>query len=61
MISCIAIYNLGTSHKYSVLDVEKSFIKVNDVDVKYSIKPRRPGDIATRYCNPAKAKGELGW
>ena len=26
-----------------------------------SIKPRRAGDIATCYCNPAKAKSELGW
>ena len=29
--------------------------------IKYAIKPRRPGDIATCYCNPAKAKAELGW
>ncbi|MBR3858043.1 MAG: GDP-mannose 4,6-dehydratase, partial [Bacteroidaceae bacterium] len=27
----------------------------------YAIKPRRPGDIATCYCDPAKAKRELGW
>lgn len=57
----LAIYNLGTGHGYSVLDVVNAFIKVNGVDVPYSIKPRRPGDIATCYCNPAKAKAELGW
>ena len=57
----LAIYTLGTGHGYSVLDVVKAFIKVNGVDVPYSIKPRRPGDIATCYCNPAKAKAELGW
>ena len=57
----LAIYNLGTGHGYSVLDVVKAFIKVNGVDVPYSIKPRRAGDIATCYCNPAKAKAELGW
>ena len=57
----LAIYNLGTGHGYSVLDVVKAFIKVNGVDVPYVIKPRRPGDIATCYCNPAKAKAELGW
>lgn len=57
----LAIYNLGTGHGYSVLDVVKAFIKVNDVDVPYVIKPRRPGDIATCYCNPAKAKAELDW
>ena len=57
----LAIYNLGTGHGYSVLDVVNAFMKVNDVRVPYVIKPRRPGDIATCYCNPAKAKTELGW
>lgn len=57
----LAIYNLGTGHGYSVLDVVKAFEKVNGVKVPYVIKPRRPGDIATCYCDPAKAKAELGW
>ena len=57
----LAIYNLGTGHGYSVLDVVNAFMKVNDVNVPYVIKPRRPGDIATCYCNPAKAEKELGW
>ena len=55
------IYNVGTGNGYSVLDMVKAFIRVNGVDVPYSIKPRRAGDIATCYCNPAKAKAELGW
>ena len=57
----LAIYNLGTGHGYSVLDVVKAFEKANDLKVPYAVKPRRPGDIATCYCNPAKAKAELGW
>ena len=57
----IAIYNIGTGHGYSVLDVVKAFIKVNGIDVPYSIKPRRPGDIATCYSDPSKAERELGW
>lgn len=57
----LAIYNLGTGHGYSVLDVVKAFEKANGLKVPYSIKPRRAGDIATCYCNPAKAKAELGW
>lgn len=57
----LGIYNLGTGHGYSVLDVVNAFMKVNGVNVPYVIKPRRPGDIATCYCNPAKAKAELGW
>ena len=57
----LAIYNLGTGHGYSVLDVVNAFEKANGIKIKYSIKPRRAGDIATCYCNPAKAKAELGW
>ena len=57
----LGIYNLGTGHGYSVLDVVNAFQKVNGVPVAYSIKPRRPGDIATCYCDPTKAKKELGW
>lgn len=57
----LAVYNLGTGHGYSVLDVVKAFEKANGIKIKYSIKPRRAGDIATCYCNPAKAKAELGW
>ena len=57
----LGIYNMGTGHGYSVLDMVNAFMKVNGVNVPYVIKPRRPGDIATCYCNPAKAKTELGW
>lgn len=57
----LAVYNLGTGHGYSVLDVVKAFEKANGIKIRYSIKPRRAGDIATCYCYPAKAKAELGW
>ena len=57
----LAVYNLGTGHGYSVLDMVHAFERVNGVPVPYSIKPRRPGDIATCYSDPAKAKAELGW
>ena len=60
--SCgMAIYNLGTGQGYSVLDMVKAFIAVNHVDVPYSIKPRRAGDIAACYSDPTKAQVELGW
>lgn len=57
----LAVYNLGTGQGYSVLDVVKAFERVNGVEVPYQIMPRRAGDIATCYSNPAKAKDELGW
>ena len=55
------ICNLGTGHGYSVLDIVKTFEKVNDIRIPYSIKPRRAGDIAECYASPEKAKKELGW
>jgi len=57
----LAVYNLGTGHGYSVLDMVNAFVRINGVPVPYSIKPRRPGDIAVCYSNPAKAEKELGW
>lgn len=56
-----AIYNLGTGQGYSVLQLVKTFEKVNNIKIPYSIKPRRAGDIATCYSDPAKAEKELGW
>ena len=57
----LAIYNLGTGHGYSVLDIVNAFERVNGVKIPYQIKPRRAGDIATCYSDPAKAEKELGW
>ena len=57
----VRIYNLGTGHGYSVLQVVEAFSKACGKELPYEIKPRRAGDIATCYCNPAKAKAELGW
>ena len=57
----LKIYNLGTGHGYSVLDIVKNFEAANDIKIPYVIKERRPGDIATCYCDPSKAESELGW
>ena len=57
----VYIYNLGTGTGYSVLDVVKAFEKACGKEIKYQIKERRPGDIATCYADPSKAKRELGW
>jgi UDP-glucose 4-epimerase len=55
------VYNLGTGKGYSVLDVVHAFEEANGVKIPYTIKPRRAGDIATCYSDPAKAEKELGW
>ncbi|MBR6229390.1 MAG: UDP-glucose 4-epimerase GalE [Eubacterium sp.] len=57
----VSIYNLGTGNGYSVLDIVKAFEEANNIKIPYQIKPRRAGDIATCYADPAKAKKELGW
>lgn len=57
----VSIYNLGTGNGYSVLQVLHAFEKACGKTLPYEIKPRRAGDIATCYADPAKAKAELGW
>lgn len=57
----LKIYNLGTGHGYSVLDIVKAFEKASGVKIPYEITPRRPGDIATCYADASKAGKELGW
>ncbi len=57
----LKIYNLGTGKGYSVLDIVHNFEEATGVKIPYSIKPRRPGDIAACYSDATKAKEELGW
>ena len=57
----VEVYNLGTGNGYSVLQVVAAFEKACGHAIKYEIKPRREGDIATCYCDPQKAKEDLGW
>lgn len=57
----VNIYNLGTGHGYSVLEMVNTFMKVNEVPVKYKIVGRRSGDIASCYADSSKAYKELGW
>ena len=55
------IINLGTGTGYSVLDVIRAFERANGVRIPYEIAPRRSGDIAICYADPAKAHKLLGW
>lgn len=55
------VYNLGTGNGYSVLEVIHAFDKACGRELPYSIKPRRPGDIAECYADASKAERELGW
>ena len=55
------VCNLGTGNGYSVLDILHAYEKACGKELPYVIDPRRPGDIAECYADPAKAKAELGW
>jgi len=57
----VRIYNLGTGQGFSVLQMIEAFSKACGKNIPYSIKPRRPGDIAECYADAALAKKELGW
>lgn len=57
----VQVFNLGTGHGYSVLDIVKAFEKASGKQIPYKIVERRPGDIATCYSDPSKAKEVLGW
>ncbi|MBN2410906.1 UDP-glucose 4-epimerase GalE [candidate division KSB1 bacterium] len=57
----VVAYNLGTGRGYSVLDVIHTFEKASGIQIPYKIVDRRPGDAASCYADPGKAKQELGW
>jgi len=54
-------YNLGTGRGSSVLEIVRAFERASGRQVPYKIAPRRPGDIAECYADPALAEKELGW
>ncbi len=54
-------YNLGTGRGTSVLELIAAFTKASGQEVPYEITARRPGDIASCYCDPSKAERELNW
>jgi UDP-glucose 4-epimerase len=55
------IVNLGTGRGHSVLEVVKSFEAASGRAIPYEIVARRPGDVATCYADPTRARTLLGW
>ncbi len=53
--------NLGTGRGYSVLEMVAAFELASGRPVPYRIAPRRAGDIAVCYADPALAEQMLGW
>ncbi|CAF2748653.1 unnamed protein product [Rotaria sp. Silwood2] len=57
----LQIYNLGTGKGYSVLEMIKALEKASGKTIAYKECPRRSGDLACVYADPAVAAKELGW
>lgn len=55
------VFNIGTGHGYSVLDIVHAYEKATGKKINYKIAPRRPGDIDECYADPSKAREVLGW
>ena len=55
------IFNIGTGRPVSVLEIVKTFEKVNGLKLNYRFAGRRAGDIMAIWADPSLANEELGW
>lgn len=55
------VFNVGTGRGVSVLELVRSFERVNHLTLNYRIAPRRPGDIIAIWADPTRANEVLGW
>jgi len=53
--------NLGTGRPASVLDLVKAFERACGKPIPYKVAPRRAGDVAEYWADPALASQLLGW
>ena len=57
----IEVFNLGTGHGISVLELIEVYERVNNVSIPYVMSPRRPGDLPVSFADSTKAEKLLGW
>lgn len=57
----LSVFNIGTGNGVSVIELIRTFEKVNKVRVNYEISPRRDGDAEAIYADCKLAKVELLW
>jgi len=55
------VFNLGTGRGHSVLEVIEAYQAACGKPLAHHFAPRRPGDAAQSYADPAKAQHALGW
>lgn len=54
-------FNLGTGRGYSVLEMVRAFEAASGRRIPYRMAPRRVGDSAEAWADPARAAEVLGW
>jgi len=57
----VSIWNLGSGHGTSVLELLHAFERAVGRELPYEVVARRPGDVAVSYADASKANRELGW
>jgi UDP-glucose 4-epimerase len=60
LAGCRAL-NLGTGRGHSVLEVIDAAGRAAGRPIPHRASPRRPGDVATTWADPAAASAVLGW
>ena len=55
------VFNLGTAHGYSNLEILQAARKVTNVEIPYTMGPRRAGDPDSLVADSTKARTILGW
>jgi UDP-glucose 4-epimerase len=55
------VFNLGSGIGHSVYDVLCAFSKASGRQLAHTLAPRRPGDLAAYWADPAHARNTLGW
>ena len=55
------VFNLGTGKGVSVFEIIKSFERVNNLHLNYTVAPRRRGDVEKVWADTTLANQNLGW
>jgi len=55
------VFNFGTGHGTTVFELVHALERASGKAVPLVVGPRRDGDLAQSFCNPAKAERVLGW
>ena len=55
------VFNLGTGKGHTVIELIKTFEKVNSIEIPYRFVERRPGDVEISYADCSKANKLMGW